>query len=208
MRMLVGGGTSTIAPYQANTDHLGRLATPRIWSRITDYPASGLPWAADNDCFQGLDAPAYTRLLDRIASVDRSRFLFVTVPDVVADADATMQRWREWFSQVDTRGLPAAFVLQDGQRPDQIPWDHSAALFIGGSTDYKLGPDAAAIIRQAKARGKWVHVGRLNTEPRLRYFEQLDIDSFDGSQFSRFPATYIPRWLERLRYRQLGMGLV
>lgn len=95
--------------------------------------------------------------------------------------------------------------LTDAQR------QHVRDLVAAGLTPapiYKLGPDAAAIIRQAKARGKWVHVGRLNTEPRLRYFEQLDIDSFDGSQFSRFPATYIPRWLERLRYRQLGMGLV
>jgi hypothetical protein len=147
-------------------------------------------------------------MLDRIAAVDRSLLLFVVVPDVVADAAATMARWQEWRGELAARDLPAAFVLQDGQDPAMIPWAEMDALFIGGSTTYKLGEEAAAIIREAKRREVWVHVGRLNTWPRLNYFEQLEVDSFDGTQFSRFPDTYIPAWLERLAWRQAGMGMV
>ena len=190
-----------------HTEHLGRLATPRIWSSIASYPAFGLPWAADNDCFQRLDATAYVRMLERIAEVDRSQFLFVTVPDRVADAQTTMELWREWWPTLDDLKLPAAFVAQDGQPARHVPWNSMTALFIGGSTAYKLGPEAAALIREAHRRGKWVHVGRLNTWPRLRYFEQLDIDSFDGTQFSRFPRRYIRPWLDRLNYKQAGMDV-
>ena len=206
MKMLVGGGLSTTAAIE-DMEHLGRLATPRIWSSIASYPASGLPWAADNDCFQRLDAAAYIRMLQRIAEVDRSQFLFVTVPDRVADAATTMELWSEWWPKVERLNLPAAFVAQDGQDPAQVPWASMAALFVGGSTAYKLGEEAAALIREAQRREKWVHIGRLNTWPRLRYFEQLTIDSFDGTQFSRFPKKYIPAWAARLRYRQAGLDV-
>ena len=56
-------------------------------------------------------------------------------------------------------------------------------------------------LAQARCRGKWVHVGRVNSLRRVTHFEQA-ADSFDGGQFSMFPDTYIPRYLERLRYRQ------
>jgi hypothetical protein len=64
------------------------------------------------------------------------------------------------------------------------------------------GPEAALLIAEAKKRDCWVHVGRINTERRLRSFDALGIDSFDGTQFSMFAETYLPRWLERLRYQQ------
>lgn len=204
--LLVSGATRTIAG-MPHTDHLGRLATPRIWSSIASYPASGLVWAADNDCFQRFDTHAYVRMLEWIAAVDRSKLLFVTVPDRVADSGTTMELWAEWWPKLEYLNLPAAFVAQDGQPASQVPWNALAALFIGGSTAYKLGAEAAALIREAHRRDKWVHVGRLNTWPRLRYFEQLDIDSFDGTQFSRFPRRYIRPWLERLSYKQAGMDV-
>lgn len=57
--------------------------------------------------------------------------------------------------------------------------------------------------------GKLVHIGRVNSERRLRLFDDIgrdprtgapyQIDSLDGTQFSMYPDRYIPRWAERLR---------
>jgi hypothetical protein len=34
--------------------------------------------------------------------------------------------------------------------------------------------------------GKYVHVGRVNTPGRFRYFEDLEVDSIDGTGLSRY----------------------
>jgi EAL domain-containing protein (putative c-di-GMP-specific phosphodiesterase class I) len=75
------------------------------------------------------------------------------------------------------------------------------SVFIGGSTEFKLGRTAASIARQAKRRGKHLHGGRVNTRQRFRYMAELGCDSIDGSGFSKWSAERIPmalRWLEEL----------
>lgn len=205
--LLVSGATTTVQRL-AGHPHLGRLVQPRNGNSIETLAHCGLWWAADNDCFQGLDPDEYMTMLNAIAHTDISRLLFVAVPDVVADAHGTLVLFRAWLPALRKRGLPAALVAQDGLTPGAVPWSELAALFIGGSTAWKAGRPAAALIEEARARGVWVHVGRINTLRRLRYFDALGIDSFDGTQFSMFAETYLPRWLERLRYRQHGAAEV
>lgn len=202
--LLVSGATTTVNAL-AGHPHLGRLLQPRNGNRIDEIATCGMWWAADNDCFQGLDPDAYFTMLNQIAHVDCSRLLWVAVPDVVADAHATLALFRAWLPALRKRRLPAALVAQDGLTVAQVPWDDIACLFIGGSTEWKEGDDVPLLIRAAKARGTLVHVGRVNTMRRLRMFEHLDIDSFDGTQFSWFSQTYPPSWLERLRCRQEAM---
>ena len=67
-----------------------------------------------------------------------------------------------------------------------IPWDEIVAVFIGGTDDFKLGRHGAACVKAAKALGKWVHVGRVNTPGRLEYFEDLGADSCDGTGLARY----------------------
>lgn len=164
--------------------NLGRLLQPRHFSSVTRTAEEGIPWAADNDCFQGLNAPAYRKMLDAISN--KPGCLFVTVPDVVADATATLELWDEWLPEVAGRGLPPAFVLQDGITSDLVPWSECEAVFVGGSTEWKLGAVAAEIIREAKERGKWTHMGRVNTERRIRYAKSIGIQSVDGTKWARF----------------------
>jgi hypothetical protein len=187
---------TTAHPSLLEHDHpnLGRLVQPRHYSSIERTAASGIPWAADNDCFQGLDARRYFAMLDRLRSLDRC--LFVTVPDVVADARATAHRFESWSAGLHRRGLPAALVAQDGLedlgRWLAFSWHRIDALFIGGSTEWKLGPEARALALEAKALGKWVHWGRVNTKRRFDYIvETRAADSFDGSQFARWRKTYL-----------------
>jgi hypothetical protein len=171
---------------------------------------SGLWWAADNDALRGVQPDELLALWDRIAAADRTRLLWVTAPDAVIQTEqgprgsweGTLWLFRCWLPALRKRGLPPAIVAQDGATEDTVPWDDISALFVGGSTAWKLSEAAATLIRAARARGVWVHVGRLNTVRRWRHFEPLEIDSFDGTQFSRYAATYLPRWLTMLELRQ------
>lgn len=172
--------------------NLGRLFTPRHTSRMADTAEAGIPWAADNDCFQGLDEVAYRKMLDKVEGLPGCEF--VTVPDVVGDAATTLELFETWAPELQARGFPLALVGQDGleARREQIAWDAIAALFMGGSTEWKEGPDAAELALEAKERGKWVHWGRVNTKRRLDLIvENSAGDSFDGSKWCRWRKAYL-----------------
>ncbi len=180
--------------------NLGRLIQPRHTSSIEKTAAAGIPWAADNDCFQSLDAAAYTRMLDRIAGLPGC--LFVTVPDVVGDCERTLELFDEWAPELEARGLPAALVAQDGleHNLDRIQWHRIAAVFVGGSTEWKEGPGALTVARAARAHGKFVHWGRVNTRRRFDLIVAGGVaDSFDGSKWARFRKTYLDNGLAWMR---------
>ncbi len=196
MLLLVSGATRTVRRY-SDSPYLGHLLTPSSGNRIELLLKTGLPWAADNGAFAGFDERRFLRMLDRIES--ERGCLFVAAPDVVADAGATLDLFDRWTGEIAGRGLPVAFVAQDGQEALPVPWDRCSALFLGGSTDWKLGNAAKSLVVQAKARGKWVHMGRVNTRKRIRIAASWDCDSVDGSGFSRWPDARIPKglhWIE------------
>jgi hypothetical protein len=58
-------------------------------------------------------------------------------------------------------GYPAALVAQDGLEDLPICWSSFDALFLGGTTRWKLGSAAARFAQQARQRGVWVHMGRV-----------------------------------------------
>lgn len=181
---------------------LGRLIQPRHTSSIEKTAEAGIPWAADNDCFQGLDRVAYVRMLKRIQGLPGCRF--VTVPDVVADAKATAELFEEWAPELEGLGLPLALVAQDGFNGKAVEWDRLSALFIGGSDEFKLGPDGARAAREAKARGLWVHWGRVNSRKRFDLIRATGTaDSFDGSKWSRFRKTYLDQGLSWCEERDI-----
>jgi len=174
----------------------------------------GRVFAIDNEAFtRGFDPERFFRFLEQLAPY-REQTLFVVAPDVVADAAATLALFEQWAPQIQARGFPVAFVLQDGQedlewpmtadltdwlgaQEDLDPGDDAAyweasqawerecvafdALFVGGTTQYKLGPETAECIRWAKRLGLWVHVGRVNSLTRFKYFQLLGADSCDGT---------------------------
>lgn len=199
MIILVSGATATLRDLPADAP-VGHLLTPRNGNDVRALLATGRPLAADNDCFQHLNPGAYRRMLHELAP-HAARVRWVAVPDVVGDASATLRRWRQWRPLLARLGLRAAYVAQDGSERHAPPWDELDCLFIGGSTAWKESFHAARLCIEARARGAWVHVGRINTVRRLRHFDTL-ADSFDGAQFSRFPRTYLPRWCAIVAYRQ------
>jgi hypothetical protein len=126
----------------------------------------------------------------------------VTCPDVVGDAAATLGRFHEWKTEIRELGFRLAFAGQDGCAASSIPWDEFEALFIGGSDRWKESHEAMCLADLGKVRGKWVHVGRVNSFRRFRKLWDWDsVDSIDGRSFSAWPEIYMPKlvgWLSRL----------
>lgn len=235
MRLLVSGATATIRALLDDaryTDlaraHLGHLLTPSNGNRIEVLLDTGLPIAIDNAAYahflagrsfdwRGFQA-FIAHIADRWHSDARLRraLLWVAVPDSVGDWRRTGRMWDTWrlICDLPMGALRWAFVAQDGQTVARLPmrgdprfgrWVGCGALFVGGSTAWKFGAQSRALVAAARAAGRWVHVGRVNSFARLDACDAVRADSFDGGQFSMYPKTYIPRYLERLRYRQLGM---
>lgn len=180
------------------TGHLGYIDTPAQGNRRPP----GVKWCADNGCGPGRDGKgkgypgdaAWLAWLERNAA-DAGTCLFATAPDVVGDAEATLARSIPFLPAIRALGYPAALVAQDGLENLDVPWDAFDVLFIGGTTAWKLGPHAADLIRQAKAHGKWVHVGRVNSNRRFLRFELLGVDSVDGTYLTFGPDVNLPKLL-------------
>jgi hypothetical protein len=147
-------------------------------------------------------------------------------PDVVGDAAATLERSTPWLGPIRELGYPVAFAAQNGVEQIDIPWDAIDVIFLGGSMEcvpcqwvrpaedrktlhcpgcnrllkeWKLGEVARNLTLSAKRRGKWVHMGRVNSEKRLRYALFTGCDSADGTYISKGPDTNLPKMLGFLR---------
>lgn len=203
--LLVAKAEPALSAYShlRGADRLGRLVGPRHVGDVGMLASAGRPWGADNDCFQGLDADAYGKMVERLPRGG----LFVTVPDVVGDHPATLRLWYRWAEKVRAAGHVPAFVLQDGcDRFGQVPAD-AGALFVGGSTAYKLSSTASALVREGRQRGMWVHMGRVSTRRRIMYAQSVGVDSIDSSKFALWADLEIPWALSMLAAEASQMNL-
>lgn len=195
------GNPSTPTVRQAMMDgHIGCIDT---LGRGSKRPP-GVPWCADNGRFgtgwAGYDA--WWEFLQRNAH-HADTCIFAVAPDVVGDAEATIADSLPWLPRIRSLGYPAALVAQDGMERVEVPWDEFDALFIGGSTEWKLSRHARTLVGEAKARGKWVHMGRVNSRRRILYAAQIGCDSADGTFLAFGPDVNLPRvmdWLDHLQY--------
>lgn len=140
-------------------------------------------FAIDNGAFAGFKPGEFRGLLLREKDA-KTLCRFVVVPDVVGSARRTLEVFEFW--KYNLAGWPLALAAQDGVEDLPIPWSELACIFIGGSTKWKLSQAAEDVIRAAKAMGKWVHAGRVNTPARFEYFDEIGADSIDGTGLSRY----------------------
>lgn len=206
MLLLVSGATA----YPRGAD-VGHLVVPRQWNDPKSLDLQPGRWAMDNGAFSGFDAGAFVRMLERFKDV--SGCLFVTAPDVVADAASTLALWPFWSALIGGVGRRPAFVAQDGLTPERTPWEplceEEGVLFIGGSTAFKESQEARTLCGIAKAHGIWVHWGRVNGKRRYELALKAGADSIDGTGFSMYPDTNIPKaaqWKDEIR-QQPELGL-
>lgn len=167
-------------------------------------------WAADNGCFTNpnLKVADYLNWLKELSEVKEEmedetihsmieNCLFATAPDVVGDAKETWKRSKDVLPLIRELGYPAALVAQDGIEDEEIHWDDFDCLFIGGSTEWKL--NSYWLCREAITRGKWVHMGRVNSLRRMLIARFSGCHSADGTTLAFAPDKKfeeVSAWLE------------
>lgn len=184
---------------------LGMIATPAEGRSPADYPH----WCADNGCY-GKGYPgdeAWIAWLRRHAAHAGGRCWFATAPDVVGDAAATLARSAPWLPAIRGLGYPAALVAQDGLENLHVPWDTFDVLFVGGTTDWKLSEAARALCAEARARGKRVHVGRVNSAKRYKVAQAMGgvEGSCDGTFLAFGPDVNLPRLMSWVQQEPLPL---
>lgn len=133
--------SAPIVHYWAGTypGRIGWLIGPAAAAKTCVRP--WLPYGLDNDAYQAFtrgvpwDEAAFFALLAwarRQVIAPR----WVIVPDVVADAAATLRNWLRYASVVAASGWPLAFAVQDGMMPADVP-SNAEVVFVGGSTPWK-----------------------------------------------------------------------
>lgn len=188
--------SGVVRPELARVPNLGFMRTPNIGNTYR-----GGVWAADSGCFNVATYKGDRAYLDWLSDQPRDECLFATAPDVVGDHNATVLRSTGWDWTLRALRYQCAFVLQDGATVDTVPWDWDW-YFIGGTTEFKLGQAARDLTAEAIKRGKRVHMGRVNSEKRLRYAHHIGCTSADGTLLAFGPDIHLPRiegWLRGIR---------
>lgn len=191
-------GNKDLIPHLSGR-RIGVMATPNIGNNR--HPS--WIWAADSGCFnektyRGDDT--YLRWLDGMSQEEKSNCLFATAPDIVGAGQDSLARSLPFLPKIRELGYPVALVTQDGMTPDMLPWDDFDWVFIGGTNAHKLGPEAKAIIHEAKTRRKPIHVGRVNSRRRFIAFDILGCDTSDGTFLGFGPSTNLPKLMSWVRH--------
>lgn len=158
---------------------LGWLIGPSYWAR----PWEGLAYALDNDayiCFRnGIEwnEKEWLKMLDKASKLPLKP-LWAIVPDVVGNREKTIQRWHLHKHQLESRGIPKAFAVQDRMEISDVPAD-ADVVFVGGTTAWKWGT-----VHQWCANFPRVHIGRVRTK-RLTLCHHIKAESCDGSGWFR-----------------------
>jgi hypothetical protein len=183
-----------------DADRFGLIVSPHMpvaYETLADYV-----WCGDNGQYsnwnretgglrQAFDLDGWLRWLDRISHY-RATCAFVVAPDHPGNHHNTCRMYDRYAFPARERGLRVAFAAQDGAE-QFIPGFHIDVLFIAGSTAWKLGPGAARLILRARYLGMPVHVGRVNSARRYRYFQTLGANSCDGTYICYAPNKHYAR---------------
>lgn len=166
----------------------------------------GFPYALDNGAWtafqrnEAFDVPAFEKAVKLLgAAAD-----FIVLPDIVMGGTASFEMSIEWLRKLRRRvALRSAVFLiavQNGMENMAARikrWlGPKVGLFVGGDTEWKE-TTLAIWARMARARKAICHVGRVNTQRRIRLCEDAGVHSFDGSSASRFEVTLRPLELAR-----------
>lgn len=199
-----------VAPY------LGVMLTPEM-GNMPDLRR--VPWAADTGLYSAKGQADYDEaryihyLRQHLARGHGGSCLFVTLPDVVGDAPATLARSLAALPAVQAVGLPLALVAQDGleRRWHEWPaWDALRALFLGGTTRWKLSQASWELTQRARDAGLWVHMGRVNSYRRFSAAQAWGCRSADGTFLASAPEINLRRvasWCARLAATRQQRGL-
>jgi hypothetical protein len=205
--------------------HLGHLVQPRSGNRVREFRTGLPWAADNDaihgfnpdayvgmlDTFVGMENCLFVTAPDWVSPVCSTCDL-VLVPGartcfcgaharLRGDWRLTLELFEVWYPELARRGLPIALVAQDGLTVDSLPpvffrrHPLLKAIFIGGSTEYKLSLTAARVMRHCRLLGLWVHVGRVNSRLRMHQVKAWRADSCDGTGVNFAPDKNLPKLL-------------
>ena len=176
---------------------IGWLVGPsaRKKTKLQDW----MPFALDNDAYSSFinktewDLKAWLDLVF-LVKLTRRKPLWAIIPDSVGNKSETVRLWGLHAETIKEAGWAAAFAVQDGMVPQDVPKE-ADVVFVGGSTQWKW-----------KTAQMWcaefprVHIGRVNSLNRLILCEKFGAESVDGTGWFRDQSdqTKIPsliRWM-------------
>tara|TARA_R110002020_G_scaffold469119_1_gene693874 strand:- start:899 stop:1525 length:627 start_codon:yes stop_codon:yes gene_type:complete len=186
-----------------NANHL-------TYDRFVDYSkGKKYDWAMDNGCFSQPNKYSDAGFINHLTNINDHSALFAVAPDVLGDNVGTKIRSIPMLRKIRELGYKAAYVIQDGEKVNTVCWDELDCIFVGGTTQYKLSQDAENIVKEAKNKDKWVHMGRVNTWTRFKNAKYMGCDSADGNCIAFAPdinTKLVLSWLNNLE-QQPFLGL-
>lgn len=185
--MMLAGQSNPMWHYAAGRwpGKVGLLLGPSYFKKQSLRP--WLPYALDNDAFTAWQQRkpwcehAWIEMLNW-ARWTGTQPIWVLVPDVVADRNATLARWERYAPAVDALNWTKAFAVQDGMTPKDVP-SGAEVVFVGGTDAFKW-----RTVRQWVGEFPRVHVGRVNTIDRVWLCDDLGVESVDGTGWFRDPS--------------------
>lgn len=184
--MLLCGQSNRIWHYWAGRypGSVGLLVSPNYWRKV---PLDRwMPFALDNGAFTAWrDKTAWDvdgwRTMLRTIKLRHLTPLWAAVPDVVADAEATIRNWYIYAQEIHKLGWPAAFCLQDGMTVKDVPRD-AQIVFVGGTDRWKF-PNLEMWTRNFPH----VHCARVTSQEMIESCERLGCQSIDGTGWFMSP---------------------
>lgn len=112
---------------------------------------------------------------------------WVVAPDIVCGGAESLKLSVSWIARCLEHSKLVLLPVQDGMTAADVTGllCRHIGIFVGGSESWKEKTidDWAHLARE---RGAYCHVGRVNSQRRLRLVQMAGADSFDGSGPSRF----------------------
>lgn len=185
--MLLCGQTNSIWSFWAGRypGSVGFLISPSYYKRV--QPKKFMPFVLDNGAFEAWnqkkpwDISAWREMLSFVRMTGLKP-LWAAVPDVVANRKATIANWPIYRDYITSLGWPAAFCVQDGMTPADVPED-TDVVFVGGSDKWKF-PSLKIWVSHFPR----VHCARVNAPEMIESCELLGCESIDGTGWFRDPS--------------------
>jgi len=202
--------TGATMDFQGMPDWIGHLCTP-LSPKLFRTSQTTRPYAIDNGCYASkvsFNLEKYLSFVSKLMTVANRPPLFTAAPDIVGDYLGTWRLTEPVLPGLRSIGARPALVCQDGLTAESVPWDAIDALFIGGTTRWKMGHEVVKICQEAKLRRTWIHVGRVNNSERIRHcHELLRADSIDGNAAAMNPRRIWEQigWMKGLEYKRVPL---
>lgn len=201
MKILIPDHPKHIIPYcsqELYISHFGFLASPTHNKKPDTAIELGVTWAMDNGAFVKRDSKSFEAMLERYQHLIPP--MWVVAYDVPGDASETLRLFPQWAKIIQSYGYSVALAAQNGLTVNQVDWDNIQCLFIGGKGTWRSSHACMALIDEAKKRGKWTHLGRVNTWGRIMSAWNVGYDSVDGSSFATHKYVQIPMAINTLNW--------